>query len=91
MTTISLSITTSRSITETECDYIKNEVFDLLIPALEETLNKAKIWHALLRQKCFFNGIDHIVQVQPATNSHKLIGFRKSTFGSQVPYTRSLN
>lgn len=34
-----------------------------LIPALVETLNKAKLWEALVRQKCFFNGIDHIVQV----------------------------
>ncbi|XP_028167255.1 IQ domain-containing protein K-like [Ostrinia furnacalis] len=48
---------------KTECDYIKSEVFEHLIPALEETLNKAKIWEALLRQKCFFNGIDHIVQI----------------------------
>lgn len=48
---------------ETECDYIKNQVFIQLIPALEETLNKAKIWDALQKQKCFFNGIDHIVQV----------------------------
>ncbi|KOB74147.1 IQ domain-containing protein K, partial [Operophtera brumata] len=49
---------------KTECDYINNEVFSHLIPALEETLNKAKIWEALLRQKCFFNGIDNIVQVE---------------------------
>ncbi|KAJ0178347.1 hypothetical protein K1T71_006170 [Dendrolimus kikuchii] len=48
---------------KTECDYITNEVFVQLIPALEETLNKAKIWEALSVQKCFFNGIDHIVQV----------------------------
>ncbi|XP_026762646.2 IQ domain-containing protein K-like [Galleria mellonella] len=48
---------------KTECDYIKNEVFVYLMPALEETLCKAKIWGALVRQKCFFNGIDHIVQV----------------------------
>ncbi|XP_050671929.1 IQ domain-containing protein K-like [Leptidea sinapis] len=47
---------------KTESDYIKSEVFTLLIPALEETLNKAKIWDALRIQKCFFNGIDHIVQ-----------------------------
>ncbi|XP_059054088.1 uncharacterized protein LOC131848297 isoform X2 [Achroia grisella] len=46
---------------KTECDYIQNEVFVYLIPALEETLNKAKIWDALVRQKCFFNGIDHMV------------------------------
>ncbi|CAG9793816.1 unnamed protein product [Diatraea saccharalis] len=48
---------------KTECDYIENEVFVHLIPALEEALNKAKTWEALQRQKCFFNGIDHIVQV----------------------------
>lgn len=48
---------------ETESEYIRNEVFVYLIPALEETLNKAKIWEALVRQKCFFNGIDWIVQV----------------------------
>ncbi|XP_053606483.1 IQ domain-containing protein K-like [Plodia interpunctella] len=48
---------------KTECDYIKNEVFVHLLPALTETLNKAKIWEALIRQKCFFNGIDHISQV----------------------------
>ncbi|XP_072947862.1 uncharacterized protein [Epargyreus clarus] len=48
---------------KTECDYIKNEVFVHLIPALEETLNKAKLWEALTRQKCFFNGLDHIAQV----------------------------
>ncbi|XP_013190609.1 IQ domain-containing protein K [Amyelois transitella] len=47
----------------TECDFIKNEVFVHLLPALTETLNKAKIWEALVRQKCFFNGIDHISQV----------------------------
>ncbi|CAG4950373.1 unnamed protein product [Colias eurytheme] len=46
----------------TESDYIKNEVFVYLIPALEETLNKAKMWDALRIQKCFFNGIDHIVE-----------------------------
>lgn len=49
---------------ETECDYIVKEVFFLLIPALEETLNKAVIWDALKKQKCFFNGIDHIAQVR---------------------------
>lgn len=54
---------------ETECDYIRSEVFVHLIPALEDTLNKAKIWEALARQKCFFNGIDHIVQVQCITCS----------------------
>ncbi|XP_075978593.1 IQ domain-containing protein K-like [Anticarsia gemmatalis] len=48
---------------KTECDYIQNEVLVHLIPALVETLNKAKTWEALERQKCFFNGIDHIVQV----------------------------
>ncbi|PZC84261.1 IQ domain-containing protein K [Helicoverpa armigera] len=48
---------------KTETDYIKNEVFVQLIPALVETLNKAKIWQALTKEKCFFNGIDHIVQV----------------------------
>ncbi|KAH9637188.1 hypothetical protein HF086_016210 [Spodoptera exigua] len=48
---------------KTEADYIKNEVFVHLIPALVETLNKAKIWEAFTRNKCFFNGIDHIVQV----------------------------
>ncbi|RVE44683.1 hypothetical protein evm_010702 [Chilo suppressalis] len=48
---------------KTECDYIKNEIFVHLLPALEETLNKAKIWQALQRQNCFFNGIDHIVQI----------------------------
>ncbi|CAH1638749.1 unnamed protein product [Spodoptera littoralis] len=48
---------------KTETDYIKNEVFVQLIPALVETLNKAKIWEAFTRDKCFFNGIDHIVQV----------------------------
>ncbi|KAG6442247.1 IQ domain-containing protein K [Manduca sexta] len=47
----------------TENDYIKNEVFVHLIPALEETLNKAKMWEALVLQKCFFNGIDHIAQL----------------------------
>ncbi|KAM3966412.1 uncharacterized protein ACR2FA_012725 [Aphomia sociella] len=47
----------------TESDYIKNEVFVYLIPALEETLKKAMIWGVLVRQHCFFNGIDHIVQV----------------------------
>ncbi|CAK1556199.1 unnamed protein product [Leptosia nina] len=47
----------------TETDYIQNRVFLYLIPALEETLNKAKVWEALRIQKCFFNGIDHIVQV----------------------------
>ncbi|KAI8426348.1 hypothetical protein MSG28_005201 [Choristoneura fumiferana] len=48
---------------KTECDYIRDEVFIFLLPALEEALNKAKIWEALARQKCFFNGIDWIVQV----------------------------
>lgn len=48
----------------TETDYIKNEVFVQLIPALVETLNKAKIWQAFTRDKCFFNGIDHVVQVE---------------------------
>lgn len=47
----------------TETDYIKNQVFVYLIPALEDTLNKASTWEALRIQKCFFNGIDHIVQV----------------------------
>ncbi|XP_063363727.1 uncharacterized protein LOC134652466 [Cydia amplana] len=47
---------------KTETDYIKNEVFVCLIPALEETLIKAKIWQALRTEKCFFNGIDWIVQ-----------------------------
>nr|XP_037870030.1 IQ domain-containing protein K-like isoform X1 [Bombyx mori] len=48
---------------KTECEYINSEVFIILLPALEETLRKAKIWEALVRQKCFFNGIDHIAQV----------------------------
>ncbi|CAH2240335.1 IQ domain-containing protein K-like [Pararge aegeria] len=48
---------------KTECDYIANEVYVYLIPALEETLNKAVIWDALKIQKCFFNGIDHIAQL----------------------------
>ncbi|XP_026731144.1 IQ domain-containing protein K-like [Trichoplusia ni] len=48
---------------KTENDYIKNQVFVQLIPALVETLRKAKVWQALNRQRCFFNGIDHIVQV----------------------------
>ncbi|XP_063535238.1 uncharacterized protein LOC134745180 [Cydia strobilella] len=47
---------------KTETDYIKNEVFVCLIPAIEQTLVKAKIWQALQREKCFFNGIDWIVQ-----------------------------
>ncbi|XP_047504101.1 uncharacterized protein LOC125049062 [Pieris napi] len=46
----------------TETDYIRDQVFVYLIPALEETLNKAKIWEALKIQKCFFNGIDNIAQ-----------------------------
>ncbi|CAG9561145.1 unnamed protein product [Danaus chrysippus] len=48
---------------KTECDYVKRDIFVHLIPALEETLNKAIIWEALKIQKCFFNGIDHIAQV----------------------------
>ncbi|KAJ8716179.1 hypothetical protein PYW08_013464 [Mythimna loreyi] len=48
---------------KTEADYIKDEVFVHLIPALVEALNKAKIWEAFTREKCFFNGIDHVVQV----------------------------
>ncbi|KAJ8713425.1 hypothetical protein PYW07_013795 [Mythimna separata] len=48
---------------KTEADYIKDEVFVQLIPALVEALNKAKIWEAFTRDKCFFNGIDHVVQV----------------------------
>ncbi|XP_063623509.1 uncharacterized protein LOC134795547 [Cydia splendana] len=47
---------------KTETDYIKNEVFVCLIPALEDTLVKAKIWQALQIEKCFFNGIDWIAQ-----------------------------
>ncbi|GBP35091.1 hypothetical protein EVAR_28288_1 [Eumeta japonica] len=48
---------------KTECDYMREKVFDHLVPALEDTLKKAIIWNALEHQKCFFNGIDHIVQV----------------------------
>ncbi|XP_034831336.1 IQ domain-containing protein K-like [Maniola hyperantus] len=47
---------------KTECDFITKEVFVHLIPALEETLNKAIMWDALKTQKCFFNGIDYIAQ-----------------------------
>nr|XP_026486846.1 uncharacterized protein LOC113393938 [Vanessa tameamea] len=48
---------------KTEYDYIKDKIFVYLIPALEETLFKAELWDALKSQKCFFNGIDHIVQI----------------------------
>ncbi|CAH2091249.1 unnamed protein product [Euphydryas editha] len=48
---------------KTELDYIKDKIFIYLIPALEETLYKAQLWNALKIQKCFFNGIDHIVQI----------------------------
>lgn len=48
---------------DSETDFIRDKILVNLIPALEETLNKAKIWEALRIQKCFFNGIDHIVQV----------------------------
>ncbi|XP_045766255.1 uncharacterized protein LOC123867967 [Maniola jurtina] len=54
--------TTKSPFYKTESDFITKEVFVHLIPALEETLNKAVIWDALKRQKCFFNGIDHIAQ-----------------------------
>ncbi|XP_049874489.1 IQ domain-containing protein K-like [Pectinophora gossypiella] len=47
---------------KTECDYVKNEVFTQLLPALEDTLNKAKMWNVFYDQRCFFNGIDWIVQ-----------------------------
>ncbi|KAI5645446.1 hypothetical protein NE865_02533 [Phthorimaea operculella] len=47
----------------TECDYVKNDIFLVLLPAIEETLNKAKLWGALQNQRCFFNGIDWIAQV----------------------------
>ncbi|XP_068618794.1 IQ domain-containing protein K-like [Battus philenor] len=47
----------------TECNYLRDQVFVYLEPALEETLRKAQIWEALKIQKCFFNGIDHIAQV----------------------------
>ncbi|KAJ2944308.1 hypothetical protein O0L34_g18297 [Tuta absoluta] len=47
----------------TECDYVERDIFLTLLPALEETLNKAKLWGALQNQRCFFSGIDWLVQV----------------------------
>ncbi|CAK1586245.1 unnamed protein product [Parnassius mnemosyne] len=47
----------------TECKYLNDEVFVHLVPALEETLRKARVWAAFKTQKCFFNGIDHIAQI----------------------------
>ncbi|XP_023936741.1 IQ domain-containing protein K-like [Bicyclus anynana] len=53
---------------KSECDYILKEIFVYLIPALEETLNKAVTWDALKYQKCFFNGVDHIAQLLWTSN-----------------------
>ncbi|XP_011549765.3 IQ domain-containing protein K [Plutella xylostella] len=47
---------------DTACDFISNEVFPYLLPALEQSLCKAEVWNALKTQTCFYNGIDHIAQ-----------------------------
>ncbi|XP_078035632.1 IQ domain-containing protein K [Augochlora pura] len=44
-------------------NYIDQQVFRLLLPALEETLLAADKWNALRIQKCRFNGLDHLAEI----------------------------
>ncbi|XP_076649647.1 IQ domain-containing protein K [Halictus rubicundus] len=43
--------------------YIDQQIFRLLLPALEETLLAADKWNALRIQKCRFNGIDRLAEI----------------------------